>query len=338
MSSLRRDLFERRLWPVIAVLLVAVIAVPLMLRKTASATVTPVPPAPPLAGATAPVQRTTTRLSVHRLEVSMPRDPFASGMPTLNAQPESKTGTASASSTTTTTAATTTTTSPSMVTPTPTPTPTAAPSSGSATTPAATTTSSTTPTTTTTGATTTTTSGSSFIPPVPEVQSWTVYAVDVRVGTGSFAPLISDVARLTPLPSDAEPKAMFMGVLTGGDGAVFALGAGVQHAGPGICRPDPQRCAAIVLHVGQTEQLITQAAGGPRELDLSLVNISSRVTHSQDDALAAFHRHSAAGLCELDLSDPVTYSQGAGTVSAVTAATCKDQPAAVPFPGGLAAP
>jgi hypothetical protein len=165
-----------------------------------------------------------------------------------------------------------------------------------------------------------------------------VYAVDIRVGTGSFAPLSSDVARLTPLPSVAEPKAMFMGVLAGGDGAVFALGAGVQHAGPGVCRPDRLRCAAIVLHVGQTEQLITQAAGGPRELNLSLANIAGRVTHSQDDALGAFHRHSAAGLCELDLSDPVSYSQGAGTVSAVTAAACKDQRAAVPFPGGLAAP
>jgi hypothetical protein len=341
MSSLRRDLFERRLWPVIVVLLLAVIAVPLVLRKTASATVTPVPPAPPLAGATAPVQRATARLSVHSLEVSMPRDPFASGMPKLSAQPESKTGAASTSSATTTTSATTT--SPSMVSPAPTTTS----SSGSASSPAATTTptttttTATTPTTTTTSATTTTTtttSGSSFIPPVPEIQSWTVYAVDVRVGTGSFAPLTSDVARLTPLPSVAEPKAMFMGVLAGGDGAVFALGAGVQHVGPGVCRPDRLRCAAIELHVGQTEQLITQAAGGPRELGLSLVNIASRVTHSQDDALAAFHRHSDAGLCELDLSDPVTYSQGAGTVSAVTAAACKDQPAAVPFPGGLAAP
>lgn len=131
---------------------------------------------------------------------------------------------------------------------------------------------------------------------------------------------------------------MFMGVMADGDGAVFALGAGVQHAGPGVCRPDAARCAAIVLHVGQTEQLITQAAGGPREVDLSLVNIAGRVTHSRDDALAAFHRHSDAGLCELTLSDPVTYSQGVGTVSAVTPAACKNQSAAVPFPGGLAAP
>jgi hypothetical protein len=165
-----------------------------------------------------------------------------------------------------------------------------------------------------------------------------VYAVDVRVGTGSFAPLDSDIARLTPLPSVAEPKAMFMGVMADGNGAVFALGAGVQHSGPGVCRPDPKRCAAIVLRIGQTEQIIAAAAGGPRQFNLSLVGIASRVTHSSDDALAAFRRHSAAGLCELDLANPVTYSQGAGTVSAVADTACKDQPAAVPFPGGLAAP
>jgi hypothetical protein len=165
-----------------------------------------------------------------------------------------------------------------------------------------------------------------------------VYAVDMRVGTGSFSPLASDVPRLTPLPSVAEPKAMFMGVMAGGKEAVFALGAGVQHSGPGVCRPDRKRCAAIVLSVGQTEQIIAPAAGGPRQLDISLVRIASHVTHSRDEALAAFQRHSAAGLCELSLADPVTYSQGAGTVSPVNGTTCKDQPAAVPFPGGLAAP
>ena len=108
-----------------------------------------------------------------------------------------------------------------------------------------------------------------------------MYAVDVRVGTGSFAPLGSDVARLTPLPSVAEPKAMFMGVLAGGDGAVFALGAAVQHSGPGVCRPDRKRCAAIVLRVGETEQIVAPVAGGPRQFNLSLVGISSRVTHSR---------------------------------------------------------
>ena len=317
MSALHRDLFERKLWPVIVLLLVVVVAVPLTLRKNATANVVPVPPAPPLAGAAARVERTTAPTSVHTLRVSMPRDPFASGMPKLNAQPESQTQSAAGTGTTTTS-----TTSPTMVSPSPTTTS----SSGSATTP-----------TTTTSTTTTSTTGAGFIPPVPTTErSWTVYRVDVRVGAGSFGSLRSDVARLTPFPSVAQPKAMFMGVMAGGKNAVFALGAGVQHSGPGVCRPDRKRCAAIVLSVGQTEQIIAPVAGGPRQFNLSLVAIASRVTHSSDDALAAFRRHSAAGLCELDLADPVTYRQG--TVSAVADTACKDQSAAVPFPGGLAAP
>lgn len=162
--------------------------------------------------------------------------------------------------------------------------------------------------------------------------------MDVRVGTGSFAPLVSGVVRLTPLPSVSQPKAMFMGVMAGGQEAVFALGAGVQHSGPGVCRPDRKRCAAIVLRVGETEQIIAPAAGGPRQFKISVVSIASRVTHSRDDALASFERHSDAGLCELNLGDPLTYSQGDGTVSAVAATACKKHPAAVPFPGGLAAP
>jgi hypothetical protein len=323
MSSLRRDLFERRLWPVIALLLVAVVAVPLMLRKNARAEVAAVPPAPPVAGAVPPASRTIPPASARALRISMPRDPFASGMPKLNTKPESKTTTAGTPPAATTTGTSPTTSTPSMVSPSPT-----TPSTGSSPTP------STTPTTVTT-TTTTTTPGASL---VPTIRSWTVYAVSLRVGTGRFAPLQSDVARLTPLPSVTQPKAMFMGVMADGRHVVFALGAGVQHAGPGVCRPDRTRCAAIVLRVGQTEQIIAPVAGGPRQLNISVVHIASHVTHSRDDALAAFQRHSAAGLCELNLGAPVAYSQGAGTVSPVAAAACRHRPRAVPFPGGLAAP
>ena len=79
MSSLRRDLFERKLWPVVVLLLVAVVAVPLMLRKNATASVTPVPPAPPLAGATAPTERTKAPVSSRTLGSACPatRSPAA---------------------------------------------------------------------------------------------------------------------------------------------------------------------------------------------------------------------------------------------------------------------
>ena len=59
MSSLRRDLVERKLWMVVAILVVAVVAAPVFLLKGASASTTPTVPAPPAATATT-AQTTTT--------------------------------------------------------------------------------------------------------------------------------------------------------------------------------------------------------------------------------------------------------------------------------------
>lgn len=151
--------------------------------------------------------------------------------------------------------------------------------------------------------------------------------------TGSTRPR-SDVARLTPLPSAAWPKVMFMGVMVGGRQAVFALGAGVRATGPGRCRPDHAQCSAITLAAGQSERIIVTTAGGEqRRLSLALTHIARRVTHSRGDALAAYRRHSSAGLCELDLADPVAYDSATGALSAVAMAACRAHPAAEPFPG-----
>ncbi len=115
-----------------------------------------------------------------------------------------------------------------------------------------------------------------------------------------------------------------MGVMAGGQEAVFALGSGLGHSGPGMCRPDHAQCAAIVLRAGQTEVItVPTASGGHRKMLLKLVHVSSSVTHSHSVALAAYQRHSAAGQCELDLSDPVSYSAAAGTLSSVAKAACR---------------
>jgi hypothetical protein len=339
MKSLRRDLLERRLWLVVALFVVAIVAVPFVMHKTASADVTSLPPAPPAvtAGVT---DRTSSTARYHALEVSIPRDPFASGMPKLSAKPEAKAQASSAaSSTVSTTAATTAPASPAMVSPSP-----AASNSGSGSDSTSSSSGSSsagstaTVTTTTTVTTPTTTTSNQWAISAAD-PSWTIYSLALRFGTSSDAPLRSDLARLTPLPSVAQPAVMFMGVMAGGRQAVFAFGAGVQHAGPGVCRPDRKHCAAIVLQAGQTEQIIVPTAnGGHQQLLLGLVSISSRVTHSRAQALAAYDRHSDAGLCELDLADPVTFSQSDGTLSAVATAACRKQPTAVPFPGTVTVP
>jgi hypothetical protein len=164
-------------------------------------------------------------------------------------------------------------------------------------------------------------------------QSWTIYSVAVRYGKDTSVPVRTDLPRLAPLPSVTSPQVMFMGVMAGGQDAVFALGSGLGHAGPGVCRPDHVQCAAIVLRAGQTEVItVPTASGGHRKMLLKLVRVSSTVTHSHSVALAAYQRHSAAGQCELDLSDPVSYSAAAGTLSTVAKATCAEAPGALPFP------
>jgi hypothetical protein len=161
----------------------------------------------------------------------------------------------------------------------------------------------------------------------------------VRYGDSRSAPVKSDIARLTPLPVIVAPEAMFMGVMTDGKSAVFALHAGVGHTGPGLCRPDHVRCSAVVLKAGQTEHLsIPTANGRHKDAVLQVVKISSSITHSRTAALAAYHRVSAAGQCELDLANPVSYDPVTGTISSVAKAACEEHPDAVPFAYLVTAP
>lgn len=166
-----------------------------------------------------------------------------------------------------------------------------------------------------------------------------MYSVSVRFGKDLSVPLKTDIARLTPLPNVMAPQAMFMGVMSDGRSAVFALHAGVGHTGPGLCRPDHVHCSAIVLKEGQTEHLsVPTTNGGHQDLVLRVVKISSSITHSRNVALDAYHRVSDAGQCELDLANPVSYDPVTGTISSVVKNACQKHPNAVPFAYLLTAP
>lgn len=331
MSSLRRDLLERKLWPLVALLLAGVVAVPLLLLKGASAAGTPTAPPPPPAAVTAPSAGHAPATEPAKVLLArIARSPFASGTPKLAAKPASQAQPAASPSAA---ATATTTTTATMVSPSPSTTSSqsATPTSTTATTPTSSTHSTPTPVSTT----------ASAPPEIPvKVQSWTTYSVGVRFGRDASAPIKNNLARLTPLPSARQPEIMFMGVMAGGRQAVFALGAGLQHTGPGLCRPSHTQCSAILLKAGQTEHIVVPAAAGgqPQQLILRLVHIASIVTHSQKAALAAYQRHSAVGLCELALADPVSYSQTSGTVANVARAACRHQAAAVPFRSPVTAP
>jgi hypothetical protein len=323
MSSLHRDLIERRLWPIVALLVVAVVAVPFVLRTGASAGSTAVPVPPRVDPGSVPtVLASVPRPTVRALEASLPRDPFAGGMPKLQSKPQSQspadTG-ATAGLSSSPTATTAATGSPAMVSPTPSQATGGTSSSGGGS-----------PTVTTT---TTVTTPAPAAPGTPAATGpWTIYSLDLSYGAGKFAAVDSAVPRLEPVPSAHQPTVMFMGVMSGGTTAVFMLGAGVQHAGQGVCRPSFDQCAAIVLRAGQTEELTPpDAAGTP--MQLRVTSIGKTVTNSRSAAVAAYRHVSAAGQCELDLAHPVLYSGTNGTVSAVDPKACHGLRGVVPFPG-----
>ncbi len=341
MSALRRDLIERKLWMLVAGLVLAVVAVPVLLLNGGSAAGAPTTPAPPAAAA--PVSSTVpsagapahTKATRETAYVKVRRNPFAGSQSSSSSTTASSTSTTStsaspsASSASTSASSGATSTTAAVVSP--------SPSSSSSS--SAANTSSATSSPHVSGAPVSTTASVTPAPAPAKVSSWTMYSVSLRYGKDTGVPLHSNVARLTPFPSASSPEVMFLGVMTGGKQAVFALRAGLGHTGPGLCRPDHSRCSAILLKPGQTEHITVPVIGGaPQQVILRLVRITHRITHSRKVALAGYLRYSAAGLCDLALADPVLYNLGTGTVSGMPKAVCQHQSKSVPFTPLVATP
>jgi hypothetical protein len=85
-----------------------------------------------------------------------------------------------------------------------------------------------------------------------------------------------DLKLLTPLPSPQLPLIVFRGVTVGGKSATFTIsGEEILH-GEAICLPSASQCEAIDLKPGQTEQLeYISATGGTVVEELRIVSIVS---------------------------------------------------------------
>jgi hypothetical protein len=117
----------------------------------------------------------------------------------------------------------------------------------------------------------------------------TVYQVSVQFGelpagelpAGATAAqpqlkAFEDVKLLTPLPSAQQPLIVFRGVTAGGKSATFTIvGEEILH-GEGKCLPSASQCEAIDLKAGQTEQIEYISTTGQAVLDeLRVVSIVS---------------------------------------------------------------
>jgi hypothetical protein len=358
MTALRnvaRELVEKRLWPVAALLLVALIAMPVLFLRPApaaldgSATTTGVPAtaAAPIAGAAATGTTSATDVLADP-SVAMTSSPFAaafgSGLslpPSMQGLLKATTGAdetkavraaalrdpfavaASVSASTATTAA-----APAPATASTPPASTAATASTTGSSPAGATnplanlangnsTGSSTPAAGTTPVPDTTTPSTRTTTAKAAATGVTFHA-DVQFGTtGDSSPLSSDTPRLTAFPTSYDPVAVYLGVMRGGWGAAFALREDVRPVGAPPCRPRKQICSWVILHVGESVTLTAKDAttGATTTNTLKLVRIS-REDLAADEAKAANGRADVNGRCLLGPLAAYKYDTQTGTLAA----------------------
>jgi hypothetical protein len=131
-----------------------------------------------------------------------------------------------------------------------------------------------------------------------------VFHVDILFGTAAAATPpqsaaltpFNDLKLQQPLPSDSQPLVVFRGVIAGGKSATFTLVGEAILRGPGVCLPSPSQCQAIDLQPGQTEELEYLPPGADAVIyELNVVSIvSSKAKLSS--ARSAFGGESKAGL------------------------------------------
>jgi hypothetical protein len=130
-----------------------------------------------------------------------------------------------------------------------------------------------------------------------------VYQVDVLFGVGPVGPVAPSIAltpldnltRLDPLTANGEAPLVFAGVAAGGKSAIFTLVREVILHGPAICGPSASQCQTIRLSLGQVEELEYIVPGGQSLIyKLQLVSITA-VKASAARASSVFRAESKAG-------------------------------------------
>ncbi len=102
------------------------------------------------------------------------------------------------------------------------------------------------------------------------------YAVSLEItnGSGGVRP-IDPAQRLSTLPSESQPLLVELGVEQGGKRVLFAVQPGTVVNGGGSCTPGPIDCEILSLPVNGVENISTQSAGGATIAQFSVIGISA---------------------------------------------------------------
>lgn len=108
--------------------------------------------------------------------------------------------------------------------------------------------------------------GSSSEKIVKEKEVRYAYRIDVNVGPKGAVSSRDGVKELTALPGDANPVVVFAGVTEDGKRAVFMVSSDVSEtSGDGSCLPTARACRFLTLHKGDRREL-TYATDGEESL------------------------------------------------------------------------
>jgi hypothetical protein len=296
LSSVKADLLDRRVLPILALLGVALVAALAyaVLGGDGSTAARPTPATSPAPGATGASGIVVSQAQANSNQAvaettngssqaggGSARNPFT---PLTGATSTTSTTNAAASSTATSGSSTTTTSGSSTTT-----------SSGSTTTSKSVSGSS----SPSSGGASPTTTPKSSSPAKPQ----TVYHVAVLFGVapaGTPPPsaklaTYENPRRETALPSSRQPLVVFRGVTAGGRSATFTLVREAILRGGAVCLPSRSRCKAIDLKPGKSEELEYLTPGGaPITYQLHVVAITSSKA-STAAARRAFRSQSKAG-------------------------------------------
>jgi hypothetical protein len=91
------------------------------------------------------------------------------------------------------------------------------------------------------------------------------YVVDVKFGKRDEEKTHHNVQKLDVLPNSTNPLLVFMGVNTAGDTAVFLTDTSLKASGEGDCKPSADVCSFLYLKLDKsndTEDLLAQNADG----------------------------------------------------------------------------
>ncbi len=277
-ASVKADLTDRRLVPIVAVvcaLLVAALAYALLGGGSSSSpsTVPPVPSVTPAKGIAVTTNTTEKAVAettdgVTEQTHGVARDPFAA-LP--------------GSGTTTTTATAGTTSSSSSITP-------SAPTSSGG--------------ETSGGSTSTETSGSSNGgQSKPKSKPKTVYDVTIKFGTlpPGTTPETANLHEYkklklqTPLPSAEQGLIVFRGVTSKGKSATFTIVSEAIPSGAGACLPSAVQCEAVDLKPGETEQFAVQQNGQAVVYELRVLGIEAEKASTAASKASAASTHGHTG-------------------------------------------